>query len=328
MERGVCIITALVLIVQEAVGFSIRNEQLGRCLQPLEGGVVLEECGPGSAPQEWEWRPHTRALVNVQTGECLSAKRPLDQEAVHLDACAVGYEEAQAWVCSKKGHLTRPGAHRLHLSAHRDTDSIVLARERGRGSKWRTLGNLTVCDEPGAPHYKHHHGDKPMPTASVDGESVAAGVDDGPGLSAMTAPNLTESASEEKLPSLSSSTTDPSPARGPGPSAAPFFSLEYGLGWKVAMLVLSSLALVIGVLVLLLSIHYNRKKKVMCVVKSYVPTGEVSQQGSPVPNERAPLTRHPLRPPSSPSLQRGEILIEWKDGTVTPLFDTNTLPAD
>ncbi|XP_061115569.1 uncharacterized protein si:dkey-245n4.2 isoform X2 [Conger conger] len=279
MERGVCIITALVLIVQEAVGFSIRNEQLGRCLQPLEGGVVLEECGPGSAPQEWEWRPHTRALVNVQTGECLSAKRPLDQEAVHLDACAVGYEEAQAWVCSKKGHLTRPGAHRLHLSAHRDTDSIVLARERGRGS-------------------------------------------------AMTAPNLTESASEEKLPSLSSSTTDPSPARGPGPSAAPFFSLEYGLGWKVAMLVLSSLALVIGVLVLLLSIHYNRKKKVMCVVKSYVPTGEVSQQGSPVPNERAPLTRHPLRPPSSPSLQRGEILIEWKDGTVTPLFDTNTLPAD
>lgn len=60
----------------------------------------------------------------------------------------------------------------------------------------------------------------------------------------------------------------------------------------------------------------------MVVLKSYSPTGEASLPGSPVPSERAPLTRHPMKTAQSPSIQRGEILVEWKDGTVTPLFET------
>lgn len=65
-----------------------------------------------------------------------------------------------------------------------------------------------------------------------------------------------------------------------------------------------------------------RRKKVVCVLKSYTVRPEVSVPGSPVPNERAPLTEHAMRlPHSSPTLQRGEILIEWKDGTVTPLYE-------
>ena len=68
--------------------------------------------------------------------------------------------------------------------------------------------------------------------------------------------------------------------------------------------------------------HVPRRKKVVCVLKSYTPTGELSPPGSPVPSERAPLTKNALRPPHSPAPQRGEILIEWKDGTVTPLFES------
>uniref|UniRef100_A0A4W4EAN4 Ricin B lectin domain-containing protein n=1 Tax=Electrophorus electricus TaxID=8005 RepID=A0A4W4EAN4_ELEEL len=58
-------------------------------------------------------------------------------------------------------------------------------------------------------------------------------------------------------------------------------------------------------------------RKTVVVLKS--SSEQTSQPGSP---ERAPLTKHALRPPVSPSIQRGEILVEWKDGTVTPLFDT------
>ncbi len=66
----------------------------------------------------------------------------------------------------------------------------------------------------------------------------------------------------------------------------------------------------------------SRRKKVVCVLKSYTPRPEVSVPGSPVPSDRAPLTEHAMRlPHSSPTLQRGEILIEWKDGTVTPLYE-------
>lgn len=65
-----------------------------------------------------------------------------------------------------------------------------------------------------------------------------------------------------------------------------------------------------------------RRKKVVCVLKSYAMRPELSVPGSPVPSERALLTEHAMRlPHSSPTMQRGEILIEWKDGTVTPLYE-------
>ncbi|KAJ8363465.1 hypothetical protein SKAU_G00122960 [Synaphobranchus kaupii] len=321
MERGVCMITVVVLILRDVAGFSIRNEQLGRCMEVLGGRLAMEECRPGSDPQQWEWRAQTQALVSLQTGECLSVDQAQEYEIVHLRACRAGegQGEGQAWGCSKKGHLALSGTKGLHLGAHRDAAKVFLSRDRGRGSKWSTLGNRTICDEPGGPHHWHRHGDKP--TTAPSAISASAGDNTGLQQNAMAAPNLTETSPEKKLHPPPYSTTGP----GLGPSPTPFFSLEYGLGWKVTMLVLSSLALVLGLVILLLNIYHNRKKKVVCVVKSYTPTGAASQQGSPVPNERAPLTRHPMGPPRSPSLQRGEILIEWKDGTVTPLFDTNYL---
>lgn len=176
-----------------------------------------------------------------------------------------------------------------------------------------------------------------------------------------------------------------------------------GMAWKVTMLVLSSLALIIGMVILFLSVYQNRldyfpcrsvilisynvwliiiiiiiyqlfwvifssmslllsmssrytipylqratiwgisrlklgipvilavgnfinlgarQKKTVVVLKPYTSYGDTSNPGSPVLSEKAPLTKHPMKPPRSPSIQRGEILVEWKDGTVTPLFDT------
>lgn len=64
------------------------------------------------------------------------------------------------------------------------------------------------------------------------------------------------------------------------------------------------------------------RKKSVVVLKSYTRTGEESQPGSPVLHDRAPLTKNPMRTPAqTPTLIRGEILVAWKDGTVTPLFD-------
>ncbi|MEQ2162848.1 hypothetical protein GOODEAATRI_024133 [Goodea atripinnis] len=88
------------------------------------------------------------------------------------------------------------------------------------------------------------------------------------------------------------------------------------------MLVLSSLALVLGTVILILNVYSNRRKKVVCVLKSYAPRPEMSVSGSPSTSERAALTEYARHyPQSSPTLQRGEIRIEWKDGTVTPLYE-------
>ncbi|CAL8248777.1 unnamed protein product [Merluccius merluccius] len=101
----------------------------------------------------------------------------------------------------------------------------------------------------------------------------------------------------------------------------PCVEVPQGMSWKITMLVLSSLALVLGTVILIFNVYSNSRKKVVCVLRSYAPREEVSASGSPAPSERAPLTKHAMRlPHSSPSL-RGEILIEWKDGTVTPLYE-------
>ncbi|XP_028313587.1 uncharacterized protein LOC114469896 isoform X2 [Gouania willdenowi] len=96
-----------------------------------------------------------------------------------------------------------------------------------------------------------------------------------------------------------------------------------GMGWKITMMVLSSLALVVGIVVLIVSVYFNRRrKKVVCVLKSYSPRAELSAPGSPGRSETAPLTEHAMRLPySTPTVQQGEILIQWKDGTVTPLYE-------
>lgn len=72
----------------------------------------------------------------------------------------------------------------------------------------------------------------------------------------------------------------------------------------------------------------TRRRKVVCVLKSYTPRPDGSVPGSLISSEKAPLTEHAMRlPRSSPALQHGEILIEWKDGTVTPLYESWTLSA-
>uniref|UniRef100_A0A8C7CNN8 Si:dkey-245n4.2 n=1 Tax=Oncorhynchus kisutch TaxID=8019 RepID=A0A8C7CNN8_ONCKI len=292
---GPCV---FILVFHEAAGFSIRNELLGKCVQVQDGHpgsrVVLGECIPGSALQEWQWLPERLALSSWLTGECLSGQE--HDLSVRLHHCDPGNEEGagaaggevgregQAWACSKKGHLTLQGKG-LHLSApHVSSKSskVFLSKERRQASKWRTLGNHTVCGNRASHH--HHHRHRSTQTAALP--------------SSTSSPSNTNSQAQSRF------------------------------GWKVTMLVLSSLALVLGTVMLLLNIHHNRKKKVVCVLKSYTPTGLVSQPGSPVLSERAPLTQHPMRPAHSPSLQRGEILIKWKDGTVTPLFDNNSYLTD
>ncbi|XP_041756259.1 uncharacterized protein si:dkey-245n4.2 [Coregonus clupeaformis] len=325
-----------ILVFHEVAGFSIRNELLGKCVQVLVqdghpgGRVVLGECIPGSALQEWQWLPERLALSSRLTGECLSGQE--HDLSVRLHYCGPGNEEGagaaggevgregQAWACSKKGHLALQGKG-LHLNARHVSSKlskIFLSKERGQASKWRTLGKHTVCGDRDSHH--HHHRHRSTQTAALPPSTSAPSNTNSqpesiPG-DGVVAPNTTGMDPGTELSHLAESITGLE-----GPSIT-FFTAEYGFGWKVTMLVLSSLALVLGTIILFLNIHHNRKKKVVCMLKSYTPTGVVSQPGSPVLSERAPLTQHPMRAAHSPSLQRGEILIKWKDGTVTPLFDS------
>ncbi|KAM6964840.1 uncharacterized protein FYW47_007166 [Aplochiton taeniatus] len=309
----------------ESTGFSIRNKLLGTCLQvqhwqeghPRGGKVVLGECNPGSALQEWRWLPESQALSNLHTGECLTALRNEKQEDVRLHRCSsgieagdveggwVGAEFSQAWSCSKKGHLNLQGEG-LHLSAGQESSRVFLSKQHGHASKWRTMGNHTLCSRERTGYQQQHSQGRSL-EPHKNSQPLPISVDGGAGS------NITD-VGFASLPQSTKTPEDPTMI---------YFSMDYGMGWKVTMLVLSSSALLLGTVILILNVYFNRRKKVVCVLKSYAPKGELSQPGSPVPNDRAPLTKHAMRQPySSPSLQRGEILIEWKDGTFTPLYES------
>uniref|UniRef100_A0A3B1JT05 Si:dkey-245n4.2 n=1 Tax=Astyanax mexicanus TaxID=7994 RepID=A0A3B1JT05_ASTMX len=228
------------------------------------GTISLEECKPGSALQEWRWSSERQTLRNPKTGKCLTAVQIQEQELIRLRACRPEEEEGQAWSCSRKGHLTLHGKG-FHLSAHLDSSSVFLSAERGRSSKWRTLNKQIVCEEEEAEAEGTPEPEKPVPRIIAKIRFWQRKIMFGSLLCR---------------------------------SVLTYLCVLPGLGWKVTMLVLSSLALLLGTVILILN---------------YSPHGCF---------ERAPLTKHPMRPPRSPSIQRGEILVEWKDGTVTPLFDT------
>ncbi|XP_063050439.1 uncharacterized protein si:dkey-245n4.2 isoform X2 [Engraulis encrasicolus] len=346
MERRwqtlVAVALALVLPVV-TVGFNIRNERTGRCLTALKHKgrhrLELADCQPDSDGQQWHWDPESCSIKSLEADECLSAAGTYPKhDGVRLRSCHVddgdgdddddyggrSRGDTQAWTCSKKGHITLQG-NRLYLSVRHNqelpvptkTKLLHLSKERGQESQWRTLSNSTVCGEGGGgdggrgmclrrpPHNIELH---PTTTPSM----LPLSLSDMQAGEGMDSPDPTGQSTNTSLPVQ--------PLM-PGQGLADFFAMDFGLPWKVTMLVLSSLALVLGFVILILSILQNRKKSVV-VLKSYTRTGEESQPGSPVLHDRAPLTKNPMRTPAqTPTLIRGEILVAWKDGTVTPLFD-------
>ncbi|XP_056312953.1 uncharacterized protein si:dkey-245n4.2 [Danio aesculapii] len=320
--RGFCTFLFTTLVFEEVTGLMIRNEELKKCVRVNEDQVssrlTLQECRADSALQEWLWNPETRSLSNPKTGGCLTATQIQEHESLWLQECRSEEEdrEGQSWGCSKKGLLTLHGKG-LHLSARHDSTKVFLSKDRGKGSKWRTLANLTVCEETESTHQNQNVLQESQQTLST-----------GPRI--LTQIRYWHSGSNvqtSKIKSTEATQTSDSTA-GTQSSAEPrdpsvnVFTTDYGTGWKMTMLLLSILALLLGLVILTLNIYQNRRKKTVVVLKSYTPTGDASLPGSPVPSERAPLTRHPMKPAQSPSIQRGEILVEWKDGTVTPLFET------
>ncbi|CAL8346770.1 unnamed protein product [Lota lota] len=318
------------LICNEASSFMIRNKLLGKCLQAQvgrpHGRVSTVDCSPNNPLQEWRWHVGSQALVNDHTGQCVTA--PAEQyEGVHLQPCVdrpegenAGLGDAeedagvmknkhnQAWTCSRRGHLTLQGKG-VHLIATKDSTLVFLSKEQKQhGNRWLTLDNQTVCSERDDSH--HHTQNQGDPLHVVVSPSVISfSVGDVMGLDDYQKDPVSE-------PVPSSISTKP-----PGNPTMVFFTMDYGLSWKITMLVLSSLALVLGTAILILNVYSNRRKKVVCVLKSYSQREVASNPGSPVQSERAPLTSHAMcLPHSSPSL-RGEILIEWKDGTVTRLYE-------
>ncbi|XP_067294419.1 uncharacterized protein si:dkey-245n4.2 isoform X4 [Pseudorasbora parva] len=256
--RGFCSFVLLTtLSFEEVAGLMIRNEELRKCVQVNEdqgnSRLTLEECRADSAQQEWHWNPETRSLSNPQTGGCLTAPRIQEHESVWLQACSSEEEdrEGQTWSCSKKGLLTLHGKG-LHLCVRHDSSKVFLSKDRGKGSKWRTMANQTVCEDTDSTH----HGQ------SVLTESQQT-LSTGPRILTQIRywhsgnNGQTFQAKSTEATQTSEASTGPQRSVEPRDPSVNVFTTDYGTGWKMTMLLLSSLALLLGLVILTLNIYQN-----------------------------------------------------------------------
>nr|XP_030113699.3 uncharacterized protein LOC105760850 isoform X1 [Taeniopygia guttata] len=325
--------------VAEGQGFLIKNTRLEKCIRASREthSISLASCKEHSQQQRWAWDPDSGTIISLHTKHCLSAHRMHQDTLVKLEPCAD--RERQAWSCSKKGHLTLQSLG-FHLGTKEGGHKVFVSREKDKFSRWKTLADETICAA--AAQTAAQRPSKPTQqaldtrvwiyeTKTIDSPKIDA-VDRESSVSLTDPPlankfNSTVSPAKTKQARLPAN-EDPSHnhSKKHGNRGKNTGGRLAGTNWKTAMLVLSPLAFILGLIILTLNVHYNKKKKILSALKSSPANSSRVDLREPTPLRRGP---QPYLPPSrSPSLRHGEILIEWKDGTVTPLFDNINYQVD
>ncbi|XP_069482940.1 uncharacterized protein [Ambystoma mexicanum] len=296
----------------------IRNVHLEKCIHVSNDRVSLSECNPHSPEQRWSWDSNGRSIVSLKSSRCLGVNRMHEFSAVKLTPC--GDNTWQRWDCTKKSHVTLHGKS-LHLNAKHGTNKIFVSQEKDKFSKWKTMSNEPICGNGMAGRERHGRIEvveiAEIPVLFYKPEVVNSSEQ----MSAMSRSSGAETATATAPPDRNSTAMVG--------SIQNLFG-EDGTNWKLGMLILSPLAFTIGLLILVLNIHCNKKRKTLCALKSYPQ----NWHGVNSTEEQAPLSvkvgtaQNSCLASRSPSLKHGEILIEWKDGTVTPLFDNFSYQTD
>ncbi|XP_071586308.1 uncharacterized protein [Heliangelus exortis] len=335
-----CICLLPWLEVAEGHGFLIRNSRLEKCIRVSHHktkSISLADCKVHSQPQQWSWDPATRTIISLQTKQCLTAPMTREKALVKLEPC--GDWERQAWSCSKKGHLTLQ-SFGFHLSTKEGGHKVFVSREKDKFSRWKTSEDEIICaaawmaaprpskpTQAAADTHVWIYGTKTIDSSKMDAvdSDSSVGLNDPPLANKFNSTVSPVKTRQAYLPANEDVSHNHSKKHhgNRGKNAGARFS---GTNWKTAMLVLSPLAFILGLIILTLNVHYNKKKKVLSALKSSPAHSSRADLREPPPLRRGPQLYLP--PSRSPSLRHGEILIEWKDGTVTPLFDNTNYQMD
>ncbi|XP_070599739.1 uncharacterized protein [Erythrolamprus reginae] len=289
--------------------------------------VDLSECQAHSPEHQWRWDSVASAMVNQHTGECLAVSHVEESAVAHLAPCEEG--PLQAWSCGRKGQVTLRG-HGLHLSAKPGGHRAFLALEKDRFGKWKTGVGSPVCATElakaagvGESTVAASHSSERRP----ENETVGSLEIHTPSVKATTflmvhleSQSYVTSGlpmSNERHLEADNETYPPHQKHQENTTGPP----NLGPIWRTTLLVLSPLAFLLGIIILMFNIQSKKKKKQqLLALKSRQMSSEECQPSSP--GMVSPTSKGEMTPVSaSPSLKHGEILIEWKDGTTTSLFD-------
>ncbi|NXD78555.1 OSTB protein, partial [Halcyon senegalensis] len=257
--------------------FLMKNARAKLCLQasPLDGNLLLENCNPDSAFQDWSWQGHS--LMNRGTRSCLSV---VGDDTVQTSLCG-----STSWDCSDS-LLSPLGSSQGYLVANRK--GVTLSNVRALKAKWQDVADRSVCEE------------KAEPDRYV--------------LAALTSTQMYQHAAGNAILELGVDQEELE-------NLLWFFRREDPSTWNYSIIALSFVALSLGLLLLAINVTRNRKRKIHAyheaALREQQGEQEAKQALMPVQQEYSPAELGKQEPQDQ---KAGEVVVQWKDGTVTSLY--------
>ncbi|NXV72280.1 OSTB protein, partial [Atlantisia rogersi] len=266
----------------DAAAFLMKNAKVRLCLQasPTYGNLLLEDCDPLLDSQDWSWQGD--ALMNHGTQSCLSV---VGTNSVQMSPCdGAGYA---SWDCSDS-LLSPQGSSQGYLLANKRR--VALSNARGLKAQWEDAAGESVCKEKAAaadPYFLAALTSTRVYDHTAGNVTLALGI------------------AQEELEEL-----------------LWFFRREDPSAWNYSVLALSLVAMILGLFLLAINVMRNRKRKSL----KYREAGQTVQQAE-LETKQALMSVQEYSPaqlqtqePMPQDQGAGEVLVQWKDGTITSLY--------
>ncbi|XP_005025570.3 organic solute transporter subunit beta [Anas platyrhynchos] len=279
-------------LLQDTEAFLMKNAKIKLCLQAslMDESLQLEDCDPDSDLQQWSWQGDS--LKNQGTQSCLSV---LGDSGVQTSPC--DNTASTGWDCSNS-LLSPLGSSQSYLVASRK--GVSLDNVRGLKAQWQqgvTEGN--ICKEKAARAVQDSYFYAALTSTQVYdhtayNSTLVAGMD------------------PEELNNL-----------------LWFFRTEDPSSWNYSVLALSFVATILGLVLLGINITRNRKRKIHMYKEAVqaAQQAELEAKQALIPvQEYSPGSPQP-REPALQEERAGEVLVQWKDGTVTTLYKESSEDA-
>ncbi|XP_035191814.1 organic solute transporter subunit beta [Oxyura jamaicensis] len=279
-------------LLQDTEAFLMKNAKIKLCLQasPRDESLLLEDCDPASDFQDWSWQGDS--LKNHGTQSCLSVV-----EASRVQTSPCDSTPYTGWDCSNS-LLSPLGSSQSYLVASRK--GVGLDNVRGLKAQWRqgvTEGN--VCEEKPAEAVQDSYFYAALTSTQVYdhtayNSTLVAGMD------------------PEKLEDL-----------------LWFFRTEDPSTWNYSILALSFVVTILGLLLLGINITRNRKRKIHTYKEAVqaAQQAELEAKQALIPVQEYSPGSPQTREPALQEERAGEVLVQWKDGTITTLYKESSEDA-
>ncbi|NXK97218.1 OSTB protein, partial [Formicarius rufipectus] len=260
--------------------FLIKNAKFQLCLQASSTNKNVLLEDCNPHLDFQDWSWQGDSLVNYGTQSCLSVS---GNGRVQTSLCAsTGYT---SWDCSDS-QLSPLGISRSYLVANRK--GVALSDVANLKAQWQDAANRSVCEQK-AEHNRYS-------------------------LLALTSTQMYEHTAGNAALPLG---MDPQQLE----ELLWFFRREDPSTWNYSVLALSLATLILGLVLLTINIVRNRKRKIMSREAVQTPLqAEMEAKEALIP-EQGYSPSEPQKQEQVPQEQRaGQVVVQWKDGTITSLY--------